>query len=130
MDVLQAVCGNAYRRSFFPPVNSSDLALFSAAHVHCLTTDDLWIAGWLTSRAEVAMVLVPGGWSMWDDASAEPHGTDWKRALNAVEKRSGGSSGKWDLSSINTAAGVDMGCIRGVEQTLGPWREKRWQARG
>jgi len=128
VDVLQAVCGNAYRRSFFPAVNTSDFAHFATPHVHCHTTDDLWIAGWLAARADVPMVLVPGGWSMWDDGSVEPRGADWKKVVNAAERRSSGSSGKWDLSSINSAAGVDMACIRGVEQSVGPWRDKRWQS--
>ena len=129
VDVLQAVCGNAYRRSFFPPPNTTELVRFSTPHVHCLTTDDLWIAGWLAARgsSSVAQVLVPGGWSQWDVASAEPQGTEWKRAVNERERRSGGGGGRWDLSSINKAAGVDMACIRGVEQSVGPWRETRWQ---
>ena len=97
VDVLQAVCGNAYRRSFFPAVNHSDFPLFTTPHVHCLTTDDLWIAGWLAARADVPMVLVPGGWTMFDDSSAEPHGAEWKRVANAAERKSSGSSGKWDL---------------------------------
>ena len=109
------------------PSTSSDFPLFATPHVHCLTTDDLWIAGWLAAHADVPMVLVPGGWTMFDDsergAARERSG---RRVANAAERKASGSSGKWDLSSINSAAG-DMACVRGVEQTVGPWREKRWQ---
>ena len=128
VDVLQAVCGNAYRRSFFPQLNTSDFHTFATPHVHCLTTDDLWIAGWLAAKSDVPMVLVPGGWTMMDDNSPEPTGADWKKTTNDRERREEGSQGHWDLSTINTNAGVDMACIRAVEQTIGPWRNKRWQA--
>ena len=124
VDVLQAVCGNAYRRAMFPAVGSADMERFQSPHVACFTTDDLWTAGWLALH-HTRRVLLPGGWSMLSQASMEPSTADWKAALNEAERREGGPGGRWDLSAINKAPGVDMACIRGVEQTVGPWREVR-----
>ena len=126
VDVLQACCGNAYRRGMFPLTHSSEMQRFMSPHPSCFTTDDLWIAGWLATMTDtqhpIPLVLIPGGHSMWDTNSPEPSTAQWKRHLNS---HSDGLGSSWDLSSINTAAGIDMACIRGVEQTLGPWREKR-----
>ena len=61
---------------------------------------------------------------MWDEGSVEPESTEWVKEKRAWEAREG-VKGKWELSSINQGAGVDMGCIRGVEQSVGPWRKKR-----
>lgn len=55
VDVLQACCGNAYRRGWF-----SDLNLLSEPHKDCFTTDDIWIAGYLATKAKVKRVIVGG----------------------------------------------------------------------
>jgi hypothetical protein len=108
VDVLQACCGNVYRRSFF-----SDVELLRRPHKKCFTTDDLWIAAYLATRAHVKRVLIntPTAWSTaW--GSIEPMSAPWK----------GTDPEKWQLSSFNGKEGVDMGCIRGAEEALGPWR--------
>ena len=45
----------------------------------------------------------------------EPRTPSWKAA----------DPEQWQLSSYNGKEGVDMGCIRGAEQALGPWRAIR-----
>jgi len=121
VDVLQACCGNVYRRAFFP-----DLALLRAPHPKCFTTDDLWIAAYLAMRSHIRRVVIntPSAWgTAW--GSIEPTSPPWK-ATDPEE---------WQLSSFNGKKGVDMGCIRGAEEALGPWRvvrqlENRWDAEG
>lgn len=44
--------------------------------------------------------------------SLEPVASSWKK--NDIKK--------YELSFYNTNDGVDMGCIRGVEESLGSWR--------
>lgn len=55
-----------------------------------------------------------GAWSTgW--GALEPESASWKAA----------DPEQWQLSSHNTKPGVDMACIRGVEEKLGPWRNIR-----
>lgn len=107
-DVLQACCGNAYRRRFF-----ADLPKLKDPHPKCFTTDDLWIAGYLATVSHVKRVLIPGGWSMFD--SPEPATPEWKKY----------DEPSLQLSTLNTKEGADYACLRGVEQRLGPWRKIR-----
>jgi len=53
VDVLQACCGNVYRRAFFP-----DIELLRHPHPKCFTTDDLWIAAYLALRTHVKRVII------------------------------------------------------------------------
>lgn len=53
VDVLQACCGNIYRRAHFP-----DIDLLRNPHKKCFTTDDLWIAAYLAMRSHVQRVLI------------------------------------------------------------------------
>jgi len=111
VDVLQACCGNVYRRAFFP-----DVELLRRPHKKCFTTDDLWIAAYLANRAHVKRVLIntPTAWST-AYGSLEPQSAPWK----------GEDPAQWQLSSFNGKEGVDMGCIRGAEEVLGSWRMLR-----
>ncbi len=51
VDVLQACCGNAYRVSWF---NSAKLK--NDLPPECFTTDDLWIAGYLSAQGDIKKV--------------------------------------------------------------------------
>jgi hypothetical protein len=55
VDVLQAACGNAYRRKFF-----AEMALLEKPHEDCFKTDDMWISGYLATVAHVHRMLTPG----------------------------------------------------------------------
>lgn len=60
------------------------------------------------------LLFLTGTWStVW--GSIEPGTVSWK----------GSDPTEWQLSSHNTKRGVDMACIRGVEEALGPWRTIR-----
>jgi hypothetical protein len=55
VDVLQAACGNAYRRKFF-----NDLKLLEKPHTDCFKTDDMWISGYLATIEHIPRFLTPG----------------------------------------------------------------------
>lgn len=67
VDVLQACCGNIYRRGHFP-----DMDLLRNPHRKCFTTDDLWIAAYLGLRSRIQRVLIdtPGALRRAKDAEA------------------------------------------------------------
>eukprot|EP01060_Flectonema_neradi_P034097 TRINITY_DN5889_c0_g3_i1.p1 TRINITY_DN5889_c0_g3~~TRINITY_DN5889_c0_g3_i1.p1 ORF type:complete len:322 (+),score=21.86 TRINITY_DN5889_c0_g3_i1:46-1011(+) len=100
VEVLQAVCGNAYRRSMF-----QNLTALAQPPKPCFTTDDLWISGFLKFSKEVShpRAIIP--------ENIEPHSPEWK-------KREDASESPFALSTINTAGMKDIGCIRAVEQTF------------
>lgn len=57
------------------------------------------------------LLLLSGAYAgSW--GSIEPTTPSWKAA----------DPEQWQLSSYNGKEGVDMACIRGAEQALGPWR--------
>ena len=56
-DVLQAVCGIAYRRGFF-----SNVTQLADIPTDCFTTDDTWISGYLATIPKVRRLLTPGSW--------------------------------------------------------------------
>jgi len=98
VDVLQACCGNAYRRSFFP-----DLLKLRQIPAGCFTTDDLWIAGYLATVSDIPRVIIP--------EREEPDQPPWK-GLDMMQ---------WRLSTINSKNMNDIKCINAVERTLGRW---------
>ena len=57
VDVLQAVCGIAYRRSFF-----TNVTLLANIHPDCFSTDDTWISGYLATITKVRRLLISGSW--------------------------------------------------------------------
>lgn len=104
VDVLQAVKGNAYRRSFF-----KDLDALSKPAQECFLTDDIWIAGYLATKGNVRRILTPGAWTSawWLEAPS----ADWYRNKHVVKRL-----------SEHTAEDKDINCIRAVEARFGPWR--------
>eukprot|EP00053_Salpingoeca_punica_P013491 m.122047 g.122047 ORF g.122047 m.122047 type:complete len:330 (+) comp16215_c1_seq2:339-1328(+) len=105
VEVLQGVCGVAYRRGFFP-----DLEKLSKPAKECFTTDDLWISGYLATVSKVPRVLIPGKWH--SRLTLESYSTEWLKAKQGRVNR---------LSDSNKKAGTDIACVRGVERELGPW---------
>eukprot|EP01083_Nonionella_stella_P026883 74009_1 len=100
VEVLQAVCGNAYRRKFF-----DDLSLLERPTKECYTTDDIWISGYLKFHSKVKRVLMRN--------NVEAKHTKWKREQHAT---------KWDLSSFNTNHYQDIKCISSIERMYkGKW---------
>lgn len=98
VDVLQACCGNAYRRSFF------DLDDLTMSPKQCFTTDDLWISGYLAAQG-IRKVLV--------NHRLDPDDPSWKSADTNKGSR---------LSSFNTRNHQDIKCIDAVEERFGkPW---------
>ena len=95
VEVLQAVCGNGYRVSFF------DAGVVDLAPPECFTTDDLWISGYLKFSKNVSRAL------MKEDI--QPVHTTWKKK---------NVKGKWDLSSINGPNHFDIKCIRAIERVF------------
>eukprot|EP01089_Gocevia_fonbrunei_P004677 TRINITY_DN14715_c0_g1_i1.p1 TRINITY_DN14715_c0_g1~~TRINITY_DN14715_c0_g1_i1.p1 ORF type:complete len:364 (-),score=38.18 TRINITY_DN14715_c0_g1_i1:201-1292(-) len=98
VEVLQACCGNLYRRKFFQhPEQLEDVPK------NCFTTDDLWIAGFLATQTNVSRVVIPPR----QDTSPP----DWK---------SSDTEGfKWRLSNINTKGMMDIKCIDAIEDKFG-----------
>ena len=100
VDVLQSECGVAYRRGWFPAAGTAAFNELASPHPHCTDDDDMWLAGWLTTRTNVTKVVLPTPHGQADDSS-------------------------WDVRHQQAAPGVDMMCIRALEQTVGPWRQRR-----
>lgn len=125
VDVLQACCGNAYRLSWFNPDKlKHDLPR------ECFTTDDLWIAGYLSAHGDIKKVclstplclsfLVCSLSAKQTEAHfplrqaiipkrLDPESPEWK----AKEPK------KWRLSTVNTNDMKDIKCINGVKRVYG-----------
>jgi hypothetical protein len=94
------------------PSRSAHVQLKQVAK-ECFTTDDIWIAGYLATRAntpptdgarrEVRRVIVP--------ERMEPWAPSWKA----------NEPGQWRLSTFNSKNLQDIHCIRAVERRFGPW---------
>ena len=113
IDELQAVCGILYRVGFF----AKDVGLkhLEKPPMQCFTTDDLWIAGNLAVMHDVPRVLIgmdKSSWIPFMDRSLDPKNPKWKQV------QTDGHS----LSSENSKAGKDIGCVEAVEAHFG----KRW----
>jgi len=104
IDVLQACCGNLYRRGFF----GSDLKMLMDPPKECFTTDDLWIAANLAMH-EVPRVLTGGD-------RLDPSTPLWKQTQEDKDIKN-------NLSEGNAKAGKDIGCIEAAERRFG----KQWQ---
>lgn len=105
VQVLQGVCGVAYRRSFFGP----DAKVLETPSPECYTSDDMWISGYLNAR-HIPRVLVPG--PVYGMLTLEPQDTEWLS-----------TSRQYRLSNVNTVAGKDYACYASVERELGPWQK-------
>ena len=55
VDVIEGVCGAAYRRSFFP-----DIEILANIHPDCIMTDDMWVSGYLATVSQTRRLLTPG----------------------------------------------------------------------
>ena len=108
VDVLEGACAAAYRRGWFPAVDDGKEDQVAHPHPHCLGEEDVWLAGWLSTRAGVHSVVLPAG-----DDTVVHYGQAEGRDAQRVQQ------------SAAAASGLHMMCIRGVEQTLGPWRQLR-----
>jgi hypothetical protein len=104
VQVLQGVCGAAYRRSFF-----EDLATLQRPAAPCFTADDMWISAYLSSRG-VRRILTPG--KPWAHFTDEPSTTPWM--LHNERKHA--------LSDINTLYGKDHACMVAAAEQLDAWR--------
>jgi len=99
VDVLQACCGNAYRVSWF---NSTELR--DDLPPECFTTDDLWIAGYLSAHGDIKKVIIP---KRLDPTSPEWKANDPKR---------------WRLSTVNNNDMKDISCINGIRRVYGEFK--------
>lgn len=72
VEVLQAICGNGYRRSHFRKLN-----VLSKPTNECFTTDDTWISAYLHFETKVPRVLIKENivpeTPKWKDSDAEIH---------------------------------------------------------
>jgi hypothetical protein len=109
VQVLQGVCGAAYRRKFFP-----DMDKLRAPPKECFTTDDIWISGYLSSRG-IRRILTPGRllahFNAFGQASDEPSTTPW---MYTHERKN-------SLSSVNEVYGKDYACISAASKQLAKW---------
>ncbi|ETO33236.1 hypothetical protein RFI_03873 [Reticulomyxa filosa] len=98
LEVLQAVCGNGYRRKFF-----KRLDILANPPQECYTTDDLWISGYLqfADKEKIPRVLMK--------ERLEPISTDWKKRAEQTQ---------WTLSHYNTENMQDIKCINAIEKSL------------
>jgi hypothetical protein len=98
VDVLQACCGNTYRRKFFDPVELAKVP------TGCKTTDDIWVSGYLTTKHGISKVVIPN-----PEDKTHP---EWRKNEPGVENR---------LSSINRQQNSDVLCLTDLQEQLGKW---------
>ncbi|DBA03845.1 TPA: hypothetical protein N0F65_005735 [Lagenidium giganteum] len=103
VDILQACCGNAYRRRFFHDVEG----LASIPSV-CVTVDDVWIAGYLRT--------VEGRRSAIISKRLDPNDPPWKVEEAKSDAR------KMTLSSYNHEHQIHYKCVQAIESRF----QKRW----
>ncbi|GLE04094.1 hypothetical protein PINS_up013005 [Pythium insidiosum] len=104
VDILQACCGNAYRRGFFR--NVEDLADIPPV---CVTVDDVWIAGYLRTVENHRAAIV--------SKRLDPEDPEWKHE----EARSPVMSAM-KLSEFNHANQVHFKCMQAIESRF----RRRW----
>lgn len=103
VDILQACCGNAYRRGFFTDVE----ALADIPSV-CVTVDDVWIAGYLRTVEQRRSALI--------SKRLDPMDPQWKKE----EARS--SESQMTLSSFNHEHQIHYKCVQALEEKF----QRRW----
>ncbi|CCI46596.1 unnamed protein product [Albugo candida] len=101
VDILQACCGNAYRRGFFR--NVEELSDISS---DCLTVDDIWLAGYLTAVENRKSAII--------SKRLDPTEPEWK-AHESMPSLS--------LSQFNHANLVHYKCVQAIEAKFG----KHWK---
>ena len=100
VDILQACCGNAYRRKFF-----KDLSLLADMPPICITVDDVWIAGYLAIQSEVKRAII--------SKRLDPDDPEWK-----VEESRSKEASLLKLSGYNDANHVHAKCVAALEEKL------------
>lgn len=104
VDILQACCGNAYRRGFF-----SDVELFADIPKVCVTVDDVWIAGYLKTVENRASAII--------SKRLDPQDPAWKREEARSERN------KMTLSNYNHEHQVHYKCVQAIEDKF----QRRWR---
>jgi hypothetical protein len=104
VDILQACCGNAYRRGFF-----SNLTGLAAIPNVCITVDDVWIAGYLR--------LIENRPSAIISKRLDPKDPSWKEEESASK-----SQQKMKLSSHNHKHQIHYQCVHTIETIF----KKKW----
>jgi hypothetical protein len=105
VQVLQGVCGTAYRRKFFSEIED----VFSKNIPECFTQDDMWISGYLNSKG-IRRILAPG--RLTDHWNVEPIDSGWLRQKIR----------KYRLSDTNSRPGQDQVCKTAIEEHFNmPW---------
>lgn len=105
VDILQACCGNAYRRGFF-----SDVEAFADIPSVCVTVDDVWIAGYLRTVENRASAII--------SKRLDPVDPQWKTDEARSQERS-----SMTLSSYNHANQVHYKCVQAIEDRF----QRRWR---
>ena len=100
VDILQACCGNAYRRRYF-----SDLTTLENMPSVCVTVDDVWIAGVLAVQEKVDRAII--------SKRLDPYDPDWK-----IEEAKSAAAGM-KLSNFNDANEIHIKCVEAVESRFG-----------
>ncbi|CEG44343.1 uncharacterized protein PHALS_00712 [Plasmopara halstedii] len=103
VDILQACCGNAYRRGFFTDVK----ALADIPSV-CVTVDDVWIAGYLRMVEQRRSALI--------SKRLDPLDPHWK----IIEAHS--SESQMTLSRFNHEHQIHYKCVKAIEEKF----QQRW----
>ncbi|TMW61472.1 hypothetical protein Poli38472_012663 [Pythium oligandrum] len=104
VDILQACCGNAYRRGFFSDVD--DLADIPPV---CVTVDDVWIAGYLRTAENRRIAVI--------SKQLDPEDPSWKD-----EEAKSDAGKQMKLSEYNHANRVHHKCIQAIEDRF----RRRW----
>ncbi|TDH73793.1 uncharacterized protein CCR75_006834 [Bremia lactucae] len=97
VDILQACCGNAYRRGFF-----TDIEALADIPSICVTVDDVWIAGYLRTIEHRKSAVI--------SKRLDPVDPQWKKD----EARS--SERQMTLSSFNHEKMVHYKCVQALEE--------------
>ncbi|CAI5740275.1 unnamed protein product [Peronospora destructor] len=103
VDVLQACCGNAYRRGFFTDVEA--LAVIPPV---CVTVDDVWIAGYLRTVEQRRSALI--------SKRLDPSDPPWKKEEAHSSER------QMTLSSYNHEHQLHYKCVQALEAKF----QRRW----
>ncbi|CAH0486169.1 unnamed protein product [Peronospora farinosa] len=103
VDILQACCGNAYRRGFFTDVEA--LAVIPPV---CVTVDDVWIAGYLRTVEQRRSALI--------SKRLDPLDPPWKKEEAHSSER------QMTLSSYNHEHQVHYKCVQALEAKF----QRRW----
>uniref|UniRef100_K3XB56 Glycosyltransferase 2-like domain-containing protein n=1 Tax=Globisporangium ultimum (strain ATCC 200006 / CBS 805.95 / DAOM BR144) TaxID=431595 RepID=K3XB56_GLOUD len=103
VDILQACCGNAYRRGFF-----HDIEAFAEIPAVCVTVDDVWIAGYLRTVEHRRSAII--------SKRLDPEDPPWKIAEAKSEAK------KMTLSNYNHEKQIHYKCVQAIENKF----KTRW----